>query len=151
MADTITHPESLPMESLKGLCIPGALDTRDLSILLDRIKARMETSRPLQGDFVQSRDRSLRWLKPWRIAYIWEDDPAAFAFQPVEGGDGSLHLNRNGSGTMSGGCGDLIRGRLSPTGGWCMAPVWFFHHAHSGAGRGVYTQAPARIWHLDPI
>lgn len=98
------------------------------------------TSLPRQGDAIAYPDGSIR-----RVAHSWHD-----GLQPTMTYDCSFYLGESGNMSFSGTLDRSIPNSCFRLDGHAMVPVWFFHHGHVGAHRGVYCNVEVRLWRYTP-
>lgn len=109
-------------------------DERDREIQDERQKALDEHKGPRVGDFVIFADGVER-----RISHLWPD-----GFQTSNGGSfylGDGYCRFSGSLYKS-----VPLETLTLANGAVSGAVWFFHHDHWGAGRGINTTAKFRAY-----
>lgn len=122
---------------------PPILDERDQAILDARQEALYEIEHAISGDWVDFADGVVR-----RISHVW-DPPPPYRNWIQTSDAGSWYLGE-GYVSFSGG---LFTGvpaeSLTDTGTFRRASVWFFHHDHWGAHRGVSGTVEQRVWHCN--
>ncbi len=123
---------------MRGALTP--MDERDQVILAERMAALNERPEPRVGDFVRFADGVLR-----RFSYHWHDGADwDGGYQTSDGG--TYYLGEDYV-SMSGGLHSPIpTATLTRTDETREGTVWFFHHNHRGAGRGVDTVATFRVY-----
>jgi hypothetical protein len=87
-----------------------------------------------------------------RVAHVWTQDEEIESVQPASspGAHGDGYYLGKGYVSMSGGLNPSIKiEHFTDTGEKQDALVWFFHHNWSGAGHGVFTTAPFRVFTCD--
>jgi hypothetical protein len=115
-------------------------DERDAAILAERRAAYDGIAGPRVGDFEVFADEVAR-----RISYIWrEEDGTVDSAQTSDGG--TYHLGK-GYVSMSGSLYSGVKPEtLTLTDEQRNGAVWFFHHDCWGAGNGVDTTMPFRVF-----
>lgn len=118
-----------------------AIKEKDFRLLQERIKAReaME-DRPTVGDWVRLPHGELR-----RISHDWDD-----AYQLTTGEKaGSFHMFNDGVCSFSGSLHPKVKAsHFASTQERINGSCWFFSNDWVGAHRGVYVEAPFRVWEL---
>lgn len=103
-----------------------------------RQEAIRKRTKPAEGDWVHRLDGSFE-----RISVVhgdWHLQVGGYA-------GSSVYINSNGTGSYSGGCGDVIKHEnLVDSGAYKPAACWMFHHQSSGAGRGVNAVLEFKVW-----
>ena len=121
-------------ESLKA-----ALD-EDLKIAEELTKASLGYGELKVGDWVDVGGEYKR------IAYIVGEKEGVYKFQPEKAGAGSYCLSRSGNASMSGTLESPIEGELLKSDETREGHCWFWHRDEVGAGMGVHTTLPFRVW-----
>ena len=116
------------------------LDERDAEIFSKRFHSFQDIHGPRVGDYVRFADGVER-----RISHIWFDD----VIQTSDGG--SFYLG-DGYVNFSGGLYPGVkRETLTYNAQHKRGSVWFFHHDHWGAGRGVSTSMDFRVYECSEV
>lgn len=125
---------------------PPQVDDRDRAIIAERLAALDKVAGPRVGDFIRVPDGRLT-----RIAYVWDLSPDDDKVQTVgaytEGG--SFYLGAGYTSYSGGLWPGMPRSALRETDETRDGSVWIFHHDVWGAGRGVHTTVPFRVWASD--
>lgn len=118
-----------------------ALDERDTALRADLLVEHEKHEKregPRVGDYVVWREQDGERVYR-RVAHDWGED-----VQAADGG--SFHLGRWGV-TFSGALHPSVpTSDLLDTGETMSGSVWFWHHGMPGAGNGVDTVVPFRVW-----
>ena len=125
----------IDFDKLKPYQIEAA--QKDLDILKSRIELFDKRTGPRVGDYLE-----LPYGIFTRFTHAWDDGIQ------IGGGSASYYLG-NGYISYSGGLDPSIEYKsMVDTGQKKDGMVWWFHHDHSGGGRGVYSYMPFRVFKL---
>lgn len=115
-------------------------DHIDESIRQLRLAAWRARTGPRVGDYVEMLDGTLR-----RFTHDWDDEiQTTSGFQAQ---DASFYFTSTGHCSFSGSLDPSIpKARLVETEQSKEGRVWFFHHDHAGASRGVHCSIPCRVY-----
>ena len=115
------------------------LDEKDQELLDARIKSRDSIDGPRIGDYILFPTGEIE-----RLSYDWGD-----GMQTAPGGSFYLHKQASFS---SGGLNPITpKAQMKETDAILPGDFWFFHHDQAGASRGVYFEAPCRVFLTDAM
>lgn len=114
------------------------LAEENVKIINERLKNRRQQPGIAVGDYLRLPDGSES-----RVTHHWGDEVQD------GGGQGSFYMNKSGNASYSG---SLDPGKpidkIKDTGETKTALFWIFSRGHSGANRGFYFWADAKVWEL---
>ena len=111
------------------------LNSKDVELFKERAAKRVQITTMEEGDFLMFNDGTVK-----RVANV-----VCNRVQPCD--SGSFYLNDSGTCTMSGSLDSSIPQNIfEVTEEFKDGSCWLFSENRAGAGRGVYSQIPFRVW-----